>query len=675
MMQSAAQAESLPTHHVREVVASGEAQFLQAMPPTQTLRINILFPVRDQAGLDEFLQEVYDPSSPSYRQFLTVPEFTARFGPTQQDYDEVARFLEANRMTVVDRAPNRLVLGVTASVAAIEKAFRLEMGVYQHPTEDRTFFAPDREPTVDLRVPLWHIGGLDNYSIPRPAYIKGDPGASNATGSGPGGTFIGSDRRAAYYGRTALTGSGQSVGLFELDGYYLSDVQEYFSSLGQSLNVPINNVLVDGASGGSDGDDTEQAIDIEIAVSMAPALSQVRVYIGPLGSFTDGVTDTDIFNKMATEDIAEQISCSWVWKPDDPGSINTPGTNDYIFKEIASQGQNLFVASGDWGSYPNSTGFYYPPEDAHVTGVGGTILTTNGAGGPWASEIAWGTTTTSCPPYSSGGGISPDKIPIPSYQQLSGVINSRNGGSTSYRNVPDVAAEANCDNYWCANKCCYSPTGSCNQPVGGTSLAAPTWAGYLALANQYYAANGYGKLGFINPPIYEIGVGSTYSTAFHDITSGSNGGFSAVTGYDLVTGWGTPYACGLIAALTTAPCQPADSVSPTSLSFISTSGSADTKTATLTNNGPGTLAIYSVQVTGNSAFSLTYTSCGTQLAQGSTCYAQVTFQSLYCLYNPTGQLTFSTDSTTGGQTVSLTGRTKACIAVVQPPPAQSAGTK
>ena len=132
------------------------------------MRLVLVLPHRNQAELENFLKELYDPSSPSYRKFLTVEEFTARFGPSQEDYDSVIRFAEANGFTVVGTSRNRMNLDVTGPVASIEKAFHVNMGVYQHPTENRTFFAPDREPTPDLAVQLWHIAGLDNYSIPKP---------------------------------------------------------------------------------------------------------------------------------------------------------------------------------------------------------------------------------------------------------------------------------------------------------------------------------------------------------------------------------------------------------------------------------------------------------------------------------------------------------------------------
>ena len=149
---------------------------------------------------------------------------------------------------------------VEGSVADIEKAFNMSMGVYQHPTENRTFYAPDREPTVGLPFPLWHISGLDNFSIPHPMlvnksdYAKAqgiDPKAvvSHATtGSGPSASFLGSDMRAAYYGGPALTGTGQNLGLLEYLGTDLADLNTYFTNIGQTNTVPITLLSTDGTS-------------------------------------------------------------------------------------------------------------------------------------------------------------------------------------------------------------------------------------------------------------------------------------------------------------------------------------------------------------------------------------------------------------------------------------------
>jgi len=134
-------AQSLPplTHHVRDAVLKGEAKPAGRLPATQTMRIVFVLPHRNQAGLDSFLKELYDPSSASYRQFLTVEEFTERFGPSQEDYDAVGSFAKAHGLAVVGTSRNRRNVDVTGQVSAIEAAFHVTMGLYQHPTENRTF--------------------------------------------------------------------------------------------------------------------------------------------------------------------------------------------------------------------------------------------------------------------------------------------------------------------------------------------------------------------------------------------------------------------------------------------------------------------------------------------------------------------------------------------------------
>jgi kumamolisin len=212
---SHAQSQTLLTRHVREAVANGEAKLVGHLPATQTMHFDVMLALSHQPELETFLQEVYDPSSSSYRQFVTVPQFTARFGPSQADYHALMAFAKASAFTVVSGSNNRMDVILTAPVSSIEKAFHVTMGVYQHPTENRTFYAPDREPTLDLPFQLWHISGLDNYSIPRPNLVHRSVKAkSNATtGSGPDQSFLGSDMRTAYYGTGPLTGVGQSLGL------------------------------------------------------------------------------------------------------------------------------------------------------------------------------------------------------------------------------------------------------------------------------------------------------------------------------------------------------------------------------------------------------------------------------------------------------------------------------
>jgi hypothetical protein len=556
------------------------------------MRLVLTLPIRNRAELDSFVQAVSNPASSSYRHYLTVDKFTEEYGPSQQDYNAVVNFAKSSGLTVVGTSRNRLNVYVEAPVANIEKAFRVTMSSYRHPTENREFYSLDKEPTLDLAVKLWHISGLDDYSIPHPAMTRRPAALSSAspadsfvpTGSGPDGYFLGSDMRAAYYGGTTLDGTGQSVGLLAFNnGADLDDLTAYFNSVGQTNSVPITQVSTDGTQtdcsyNASTGicNDTEQVLDITQAIGMAPGLSAVVMYVGS--------SDASVFNSMATASpLNAQLSCSWLWWPSDPSA------DDPYFEEFAAQGQTLFVAAGDdgpwfpWGTYFEAV---FPSEDPYVTSVGGTDLETSSAGGSWASETVW---------FDTGGGISPDEFALPDWQAAaaSGCADC----SSDYRNGPDVAANANTSFYVCADQ------SGCLAGYGGTSFAAPMWAGFMALVNQQSLANGGSTAGLVNPALYEIGGGTSYNADFHDITSGNNNcygvtpdcnsplWYSAATGYDLVSGLGSPNGAALIDALAPSPAAPGFTFSSSTVFFSLAPGNAGAATVTTSTLNGFTSAI------------------------------------------------------------------------------------
>jgi len=270
-----AQPQTLLTVHTRDVVVDGQAPSIKRLPANQLMQIDIVLPVRDRAGLDNFARGVSDPSSPLYRHYVTVEQFTERFGPSQEDYDAVIRFANENGFTVVGGSRDAIDVQLKASVAAIEAAFHLSIGVYHSFIQNRDFYSPDREPTVDLPFQLWHISGLDNYSIPRPALVRRPPGARSqaTTGSCPDQSFCGSDMRAAYYEGTSLTGKGQNIGLLEYAGFDIADVNTYYKNAKQERTAAVKGISTDGTpilclySKGCD--DTEQTVDITQALGMA----------------------------------------------------------------------------------------------------------------------------------------------------------------------------------------------------------------------------------------------------------------------------------------------------------------------------------------------------------------------------------------------------------------------
>ena len=646
LFTKAAQAQerqALQTH----VSAAADAKWISRMPSSQRLNLAITLPLSNDEQLDALLQQLYDPASPRYRQFLSVPQFTEQFGPSVVDYQRVIGLMQSYGLTVTNTTPNRVVLDVSGTVANIEQAFHVTMNLYQHPTEKRTYYAPDVEPSVEAGFPVQGINGLNNYAPPRPRSLKRAPQAqnlhSNQTGSGPGGQFLGSDRRAAYYGGTALTGAGQVVGLFGLN-FRMTDVAAYFNNsvVNQPLQIPVVTVQIKNVdtSCGLGCDDGEPVIDIIEAASMAPGLGAVIEY----GASQD---DTDTFNRMATDNIAKSLSASVGWLPADPSS------DEPIFKEFAAQGQNLFVATGDSGAFtpPSCSGsgcnpVFYPADDPYITGAGGTDLTTLSAGGAWSSETAWS---------GSSGGYSTNGLTIPSWQVP--VINSSNKGSTTLRNMPDVSAQADTDNFYCAN-------GSCQGGIGGTSLSAPTWGGYLALVNEQAALNATGSgnptLGFLNPTIYTIGQGANYDNDFHDITSGSDpcdasascsgSSYNAVTGYDLVTGWGSPHGQNLINAL-----------APTSTNANFTLSATPSSLPLIPGGTPGMSSIAVTDLHGfNATTDLTATVVGSPVgvnagvAQGIT--AGLSSASIAAGGNPVTLTVSTTTATLGGNyVVAVTG--------------------
>ena len=511
------------------------APLIGPVPQNEILNVAVGLPHRDPNGLAAFIGQVTNPKSPLYRHYLTPAKFVATYSPTMADYQALTAFAQANGLSVTQSFSNNGLLRVSGPAAAIERTFYVNLNNYARP-DNSSFYALDRDPSLDLTVSVLRVSGLDNYVV-----------GTTSAGSGAGGSFQGNDFRNAYLGAgspcATLTGAGQSIGLFELDSYNPPDITQY-EALAGLPNVALNPVSILSASGGGGpssvsnaGTRLEVAGDIEMVASMAPG-STITPFLAPNTGGTD--TTNAILNAMATQTpLSFQISNSWNTDADD----NTA----QAVAQLAAQGQSLFHSSGDFGAYgANPPGGLKDIDYPYATVVGGTVLTMNGAGASYKSETTW---------TGSGGGFlqypsiaSILDVPIPDYQK--GFINSSNGGSNQFRNIPDVSAVA-------TGLVCV--VGGAATPCAGTSFAAPLWAGFIALMNQQGQINASPQVGFINPAIYTVAGTGLYGTAFNDINDGStnsnNGsvtGFAAVTGYDLATGLGSPQ-CGLIPALVGGP--------------------------------------------------------------------------------------------------------------------------
>jgi hypothetical protein len=497
------------------------------------LFFSLSLPLRDVAGLDALLAELHDPVSPRFRRYLSADEFARTYGPTEADYARVVRFAEANGFDVILEHLNRTLLSLRASAQRVEKAFAIHLHVYRHPVEDRTFFAPSDDPTVEAGLPVLEVHGLHDYfarkrvvsSVP----LGHDTAATPAAGSGPGGTLVSADFRRAYALGFTGRGSGQVVGIHNPPhGLDVNDVVAYQKKTGISPLVPVDKVLLDGPDVPPDGFSLEVTLDVEMAIAMAPGLSRVIVY-----QSNDAMT---ALNRMATDNVAKQLSTSWPTPPQGTAA-------DQVYKQMAAQGQTFFSAAGDAGSYyylgKNRQPFY--ADDPYITVVAGTEVTLSSSG-DWQSEIVWHDS------FGSGGGGNMGNYSLPDWQR--GIDMSANRGSTQYRNSPDVALPA-------TNIYIYRGG---DVGVVGTSAAAPLWAGYLALVNESAAGAGKSSVGWLNPSLYTVGKASGRGAYFHDVAQGNNftpwndnpdgaNEYTAVPGYDCCTGWGTPTGKALLDVL------------------------------------------------------------------------------------------------------------------------------
>ena len=294
--------------------AIAEATLLKPVDTSTHVPVTFVLPLRNREILEELVQRIHDPNDDQYfGRYLTSEEFIEQFAPTQEDYNKVVSYAKSLGLTVIGTHPNRTLLNVTGFSRSIESAFNLHLHQYQSPS-GRKFYAPNNNPEVPISIAsiIHCIVGLDNHAVwhtynrkkeaPQELLVSSTTG--KASPSGPGGGFAPSDILTAYnLTGISANGSGQTIALFELASYQASDINEYTSYFGLPT-ATLTNVLVDGGSGA--GIDPEVTLDIELALALAPG-SHVYVYEGP--NSNQGVLDT--YNRIATDNIAKQISTSW----------------------------------------------------------------------------------------------------------------------------------------------------------------------------------------------------------------------------------------------------------------------------------------------------------------------------------------------------------------------------
>ncbi|MGW4806954.1 protease pro-enzyme activation domain-containing protein [Kitasatospora sp. NPDC004272] len=501
------------------------------VPADRRISVAVSLKLRDTAALDAFLTAVATPGTAEYGHYLTPAQFTDRFGPTAAGVEQVRAFLTAQGLKVDSVSANRQVVNATGTSAQLSAAFGTHESTYTDPQQGgRTFFANDAAASVPAALAgvVEGVSGLNDHTVRTTRLAEPRASAPHATPSGFGpATYDGAYR----LNQLGADGTGSTVALWEFDGYKSSNLTTYDSQFGLS-GPAVSTVSVDGANyDAKPGDGQgEVELDSEIVRGVAPKATQL-VYEAP----NSDQGEIDMAAKIVSDNRVSVISISWgSCEPDTTASSMTAVNNS--FKQAAAQGISIFSASGDDGSRDctrSTSGSTvkavdFPASSPYDTGVGGTNLKVSGTA--YSSESAWST---------AGGGVS-TQFAKPSWQTGTNVTGTM-------RTVPDVASNADPNSGFAIYTQGSSSPGW--QVYGGTSAAAPLWSGFAALYNQKALAAAKPVLGEANPKIYAVTNSASYGSAFHDVTSGANQDFGTRTGYDQVTGWGSPVADGLAAAL------------------------------------------------------------------------------------------------------------------------------
>src|SRR5271155_3443057 len=475
---------------------------------------------------------------PAQRQHLSRAQFAARHGARPADIKKIRAFAAQNKLKVVEVSrPRRSVL-LRGSISNFSRAFNVELNNYQHPAGTSRMRSGSIQIPSTLNGIIAGVFGLDNRPQAKP-HFRIRKQSQNATRANAASASFNAPQVAQAYDFPAVTtGSGQTIGILELSGgYNATDLATYFKNLG--IKTPtVTAVSVDGATNSPTGDpngaDGEVELDIEVSGAVAPS-AQIAIYFTPntdqgfLDALTTAVHDTKLQPSV--------VSISW-GGPESSWTQQALTSFNSACEDASTIGVTILVASGDDGSTDgasnNTPTVDFPAASPFVLACGGTRLTLSGAA--IASEQAWNELAAN--EGATGGGVS-EVFALPTYQQSANVPKAPNGFAG--RGVPDVAGDADPESG-------YNVLVDGQQTgIGGTSAVAPLWAALLARINQSLGKN----VGYLNPLLYTKNIEAT----LRDITSGSNGTYSAGPGWDACTGLGTPNGAALLAALS-APAAP-----------------------------------------------------------------------------------------------------------------------
>ncbi|RQX84304.1 peptidase S53 [Burkholderia anthina] len=505
--------------------ATGNAVSAAPMSATAPVHVALVLKLNDEAGLNRFVQQARTPGSANFGAVLTSAQIAARYAPTTSQVATVKAYLASKGFTNISVAGNNMIVEADAPAGVISGVFQTTLVPVAMADGTSTHINTARETVPDaIGGVVQGVLGLDTATRLRPNFVRASNTAAALTSNASPTTSavtVGhnpTDFPRIYSVGSAPTAANITVGIIA-EGDVTQSVIDLatFESNNHLPAVPVS-VIHAGLSSGDTSATMEWSLDSQTIVGMSGGLKQLNFYVARSFAWSDMAL---AINRAVTDNTARVINMSIGgcenWAP--------TAVIDTLFQLAVAQGQTFSVSSGDSGSVAygcSGTSVQYPATSPYVVAVGGTTLYTNG-NGSYAGETAWD---------SSGGGISGIE-PIPSWQSNVPALKGR-----AFRGMPDIAFDAD------PNSGEAVVVGGQLEIVGGTSLSAPlfaaTWARMLSGA---CATN----LGFAAPTLYS--AQTTTPSILRDITFGSNGAYSAGSGWDFVTGWGTPNVSAMYSAI------------------------------------------------------------------------------------------------------------------------------
>lgn len=482
--------------------------------------INAVVRLKEKVSIETLAQNVQDPSSPRFGVYYTPEEIRALVAPSDTDYANALAQLRKEGFAITAESPTHLWVSVTADHKLFETVFstkitQLSSGLRQGLT---VASAPNRLPMIAALI------GLDNTRKSHPRLKK--PAAVSDSSGGVAQDTIKSAYGLAPIYKSGWSGKGQHIAIATYMGFNIDDVKHFYTVSDLKPGPSVDQVSYNGTPAYDEGSAEETELDAEFSGMIAPGAA-IHVFASAENS---DAGELQMFTAILDDNRAKIVNYSW----GDCEKNLTPAHQAEmakVFARAVAQGVNVMVASGDSGSdscQDGSTVADWPSANPNVVSVGGTSFAQNGSA---IAETAW---------TGSGGGIS-GLWDLPSWQK-------QLGSPYVKRSYPDVSFNA--DPY--SGQAIWTHQNGTEgwAVIGGTSMAAPQWAGYLALVGEARAAKGKATLGFLDPIIYALS-GDERGKFFNDITSGSNGAYKAGKGWDAVTGWGSMQGDSLLNRLVT----------------------------------------------------------------------------------------------------------------------------